>query len=591
MIIKKKMGCILLTGLLTLNLIGINNINVNATNNSELKLSNINSFGGSDEENLDCGIVTSDGGLISVGYSKSTDINGIAINGTSDAVIVKYNKYGKEEWIKNFGGNNEDAFNSVTETSDGGFIAVGYSNSTNIADITNKGYEDAIVVKYDKTGNQEWVKSFGGDDKDEFNSVINTSDGGFAVVGVTHSFNIDGISNKGLSEAIIVKYNSSGNQEWVKGFGGSGIDIFNSVVENADGSFVTAGYSYSMDIEGIDNTGGNEYAVICKYDKTGTQEWVETIMGNNSDCFNSLTTTSDGGVIVVGYSMSTDVLDFMNNGSSDAIIAKYDSSGYREWIQSFGGSKWDLFNSVAETPDGGFICVGETMSSDIEGVTNKGGKDAIVVKYNNTGTQEWAESFGGIENDYFEFIANTISGGIAIVGDSMSTDIEGISNKGNYDGIILYYNDSLTESDSSTGTLTSSSDLNVQVVADNSLEMSLSTNQISFTGYNGIEDLINNDLNITVSSGLNYDLFAKLNSEIKGTNDIEAIIDKSNLKIKTLDDLEYKEFTTIGTPIKLVDNAPNGKNKVHNINFKLLADSSVKADTYNTSITFEATQK
>lgn len=121
--------------------------------------------------------------------------------------------------------------------------------------------------------------------------------------------------------------------------------------------------------------------------------------------------------------------------------------------------------------------------------------------------------------------------------------------------------------------------------------MALSTNQISFTGYNGTQDLINNNLNITVSSGLNYDLNAKLNDELRGTNDITAIIDKSNLKIKTLTDTEYKEFTTIGTPITLVENASNGKNNVHNINFKLLGDSSVKADTYNTSITFEAVQK
>lgn len=133
--------------------------------------------------------------------------------------------------------------------------------------------------------------------------------------------------------------------------------------------------------------------------------------------------------------------------------------------------------------------------------------------------------------------------------------------------------------------------LNTEIISENSLETSLSTNQISFASYNGTEDLMNNELNITVSSGLYYDLFVTLDSEIRGTNDTNAIIDKSNFKIKTSNDIDYKSIVNVGEKVNLVSNHINGKNFVHNINLKLLQDSSVKADTYRTTITFEVIQK
>lgn len=133
--------------------------------------------------------------------------------------------------------------------------------------------------------------------------------------------------------------------------------------------------------------------------------------------------------------------------------------------------------------------------------------------------------------------------------------------------------------------------LNTEIISENSLETSLSTNQISFTSYNGTEDLTNNELNITVTSGLYYDLFVTLDSEIRGTNDTNAVIDKANFKIKTSDDLEYKSIVNVGERVNLVSNHVNGRDFVHNINLKLLQDSSVKADTYKTTITFEVVQK
>lgn len=136
-----------------------------------------------------------------------------------------------------------------------------------------------------------------------------------------------------------------------------------------------------------------------------------------------------------------------------------------------------------------------------------------------------------------------------------------------------------------------SDELQVSVQAENSLELALSTNQITFANYNGTQDFTNDDLDVTVSSGLNYDLSATMLEEFTPTFDSSAVMPSELLSIKTSTDNDYKEFTTVGTPIMLVENASNGKNVKHDINFKLKGDSSVKADTYNTTIRFEATQK
>ena len=131
--------------------------------------------------------------------------------------------------------------------------------------------------------------------------------------------------------------------------------------------------------------------------------------------------------------------------------------------------------------------------------------------------------------------------------------------------------------------------LAVGVPVPNSLEMTMDTNTIDFTGYDGVSDTTNDTLSITVKSGLNYDLSATLTDEIRHSDGVTTM-DKSHLRIKTSDDSDYKEFTDIGTPVTIVNNKQYGEHK-HNINFKLIADSAVKAGDYEASVKFEVTQK
>ena len=188
------------------------------------------------------------------------------VNKTINIMDAKVGDFGKL-FVKSYGGSIEDYFIGVAQTTDGGYIAVGYSVSTD-GDLTglNKGNSDAIIVKYDNGGNLVWNKNFGGTLYDQFYSVLQTSDGGCIAVGYSNSINGDlATLNKGDFDAIIVKYDSSGNVLWNKNFGGSVYDQFRSVVQTSDGGYIAVGNSSSTngDLTGINK--GAVDAIIVKF--------------------------------------------------------------------------------------------------------------------------------------------------------------------------------------------------------------------------------------------------------------------------------------------------------------------------------------
>ena len=166
---------------------------------------------------------TADGGLIIVG---STDSWG---NGETDIWLIKTNNEGIEEWDKTFGGGEGDWGTSVQQTADNGFIILGHTLSF------GNGYYDIFMIKTDSEGNEIWVKTFGGNEEDFGYSVIQTSDGGYILVGFTVSF---GSGNK---DVWIIKTDSQGNEEWNKTYGGSEREIGFAVEQTSDDGFIITG--------------------------------------------------------------------------------------------------------------------------------------------------------------------------------------------------------------------------------------------------------------------------------------------------------------------------------------------------------------
>ena len=423
---------------------------------------------------------TSDGGYIVGGYfNSSIDLgNGISLTkkGPYDGMIIKYNATGEVEWAEGIGGTQQDEINSVSETSDGGYIVGGYFESSSIdlgngISLTNKGKYDGIIIKYNATGEVEWAEGIGGSDYDHIESVAETSDGGYIVGGYFESSSIDlgnGISltNKGKYDGIIIKYNATGEVEWAEGIGGSDYDHIESVAETSDGGYIVGGYFRSSSIDlgngiSLSNKGSTSYSdvMIIKYNARGEVEWAEGIGGSNRDEITSVAETSDGGYIVGGdfNSRSIDLgnrISLTIKGNYDGMIIKLAKierpTPTVELAEGIGGSYSDCINSVAETSDGGYIVGGYFGSSSIDlgngiSLTNKGSNDGMIIKYNPRGEVEWAEGIGEIWEDNITSIAGTSDGGYIVGGYFNSSSIDlgnGISltKKGSYDGMIIKYN-------------------------------------------------------------------------------------------------------------------------------------------------------
>ena len=433
---KKKILFGLLLGLILYPVNKVTNYNISSVNykegnevDNQIEVEWQKNWGGKDSDWFNSIIETQDG-YIAVGSSDSNDIEGLTNKGVYDAIIIKYDKNGNIIWQKNHGGNDFEEFNSIIETQDG-YVVVGKTSPDEFEGLTNKEYSDAIIIKFDKNGNIIWQKKYGGNSDDGFNSIIETQDG-YVVVGETYSDEFEGLVNKGHSDAIIIKYDKEGNIIWQKNYGGNFPDSFRSIIETQDG-YVVVGKTCPVENGEL----ANSDAIIIKYDKNGNIIWQKNYGVNKGlEEFNSIIETQDG-YVVVGYASFLYIEGLANISQIDAIIIKYDKNGNIIWKKNWGGKVWDEFNSIIETQDG-YVVVGETSSDDIEGLTNKGDDDAIIIKYDKNGNIIWQKNYGGNDLDQFNSIIET-QDGYVVVGETSSDDIEGLTNKGDDDAIIIKF--------------------------------------------------------------------------------------------------------------------------------------------------------
>jgi arginine repressor len=191
---------------------------------------------------------------------------------------------------------------SIIQSSDGGYVVVGYTKSFGAGDW------DMYVVKLDSSGNVVWTKTIGGNGYDYANSIIQSSDGGYVVAGYTYSF------GAGVVDFYVVKLDSSGNVVWTKTIGGNYYDYAYSITQSSDGGYVVAGYTDSF------GAGSADFYVV-KLDSSGNVMWTKTIGGSNSDYAYSIIQSSDGGYVVAGYTWS------FGAGWSDIYVVKMDANG------------------------------------------------------------------------------------------------------------------------------------------------------------------------------------------------------------------------------------------------------------------------
>ena len=292
---------------------------------------------------------------------------------------------------KTFGGAQDDVANSIVQTSDGGYAVAGYTASK------GRGGKDFWVLKLDSKGDVVWDKTFGGAKSDTANSIIQTKDGGYAVAGEAHNSSVD---------LWVLKLNSAGTKVWDKTFKKNAAANAHSIIQTSDGGYAIAGHTITY----IASSGFIRTDVwVLKLNSTGTKVWDKIFVGakNKNQAAYSIVQTKDSGYAVAGYTKNK------GNGTQDVWVLKLDSTGTKVWDKTFGGAHSDTANSIIQTKDGGYAVAGNTVTKGT--IT-----DVWVLKLDSTGTKVWDKTFGGANPDYAYSIIQTKDDGYAVGGSTQS---------------------------------------------------------------------------------------------------------------------------------------------------------------------------
>ena len=295
---------------------------------------------------------TSDGGYIVGG---SVDMG----NTGEDALILKLNSSGEVSWQKTFGGNLDDLFYSVQQTSEGSYIATGFTKSF------GQGRKDIWVLKLAASGDIAWQKTFGSTVDEEAYSTHQTEDGGYIIGGTAM------VAGSG-QDALVIKMDALGNVQWQKAYSQTetSVDYLRSIKQTSDGGFICSYYSNPQSSLGI-------HFGIIKLDMAGNVVWGKTYGGTYDDEAYYVSQTEDGGYIAIGSTFSFDSYPRLD----DVWVIRLDPNGNIVWEKAFGDMDVnpDKGMCIQQTLDGGYIGCGYS------GALGIGGEDALVFKMDNAG--------------------------------------------------------------------------------------------------------------------------------------------------------------------------------------------------------------
>ena len=300
----------------------------------------------------------------------------------------------QHQFQKFYGDNGTEYCYSVQQTTDGGFIVAGETDSY------GAGNYDAYLIKTNSIGVIAWAKTYGDTAWNWANSVQQTTDGGYIVTGGTE------YSGNGQGDIWIFKTDASGVIQWQKTSGGSGYDSGYDVRQTSDGGYIACGYQY-----GDASSGDN--ACLVRLDVNGMVLWTKTYsLGISDEYAYTVEQTSDGGFILGG--------EAYNNPGDAGLIIKTDASGTVQWAKTYGGSSDYWVSRIMPAGNGDYFVAGVASQPSYINIW--------LARLDNSGTQVWSNTYagpGGLEDNCI-WATRTSDGGFAMCGatNSFTTDYE-----------------------------------------------------------------------------------------------------------------------------------------------------------------------
>lgn len=338
------------------------------------------------------------------GYTAGLDGNQAI--GYQDMFITKYSGSGTKQWTKELGVSNVGTFgNGIMSDSSDSIYAVG-STSGAFDSNTLMGYQDMVIIKYDSSDTKQWSHQLGGGldtptDTKVFGIASDNSENVY-VSGHTQG-SIDSSPSFGEQELFVIKYDNTGTKVWSRQFGAQDATITTSgmVIDNSGNIYVT-GCTTSSLVDGLSLDVSSDFFLI-KYDSSGNQQWItefgSTYFGSTSEparsmCTGGITTDQSGNIYLTGYTNRRLESSLSQTGSLDFFVVKYDNQGVKQWSRQMGASSKQTKGLSITSDSSSNVYITGYTTGGIDGNTRTGTEDLFITKYDSSGTKQWTHQLG-----------------------------------------------------------------------------------------------------------------------------------------------------------------------------------------------------
>jgi hypothetical protein len=304
---------------------------------------------------------------------------------TPDYATVKYDSTGQQQWVAYYNGpdNNADFAEAIAVDASGNVYVTGESNGSGT-------FTDYATIKYNSSGEQQWVARYDGPahDYERASAVAVDGSGNVYVTGWSEG------TGSG-SDYATIKYDSAGQEQWVARYNGpgNGEDFARAIAVDDSGNVYVTGESPGSGT-------ATDYATI-KYSPSGQEEWVARYngTGNGNDAASAIAVDGSGNVYVTGASLGSGT-------NSDCLTIKYDSAGHEQWVARYNGPGNNSEEASAIAIDNS----GNVYVTGAGGDPSTNPEYYLTIKYDSAGQEQWVATYSGSQNGYHFAHAIAIDG-------------------------------------------------------------------------------------------------------------------------------------------------------------------------------------
>lgn len=359
-----------------------------------------------------------------VSGSTEGDLSGANV-GDRDSFAVQYDTAGNLQWKRQFGTSGTDLAADIAVDAAGNYYVAG----VNVSGINPDGY----LAKFNSNGVEQWRKTIS---TKVLNGVFNAGDAlssvaidnqGFIYVGGL----VRGVPSVSASQALITKYDSSGNALWTREFGVSGSSGVYDLAVDGSGNVYATGVTAATLTSNVTEPFISGDAFVVKYDTNGNTLWQPKVLGSTkSDYARGVAVDLQGNIYITGDVQEGGALPGQTSkGGNDGFLAKYNSSGSRLWVKQFGTTALDESQGIAIDSQGNVQLVGETTGA-LFGHTPLGSSDAWLASFSPNGTRLRSTLIGTAQDDE-AYRVTTEGTSVYVIGQTMGA-LQG-NNQGDYD--------------------------------------------------------------------------------------------------------------------------------------------------------------